>query len=322
MSVSLARSNASAGMQDFASEVGAEGPVRVIGGRTQWNRGRTTTPAGQTSDISIREVRAPTGAISVEPAELIVRVDAGTLWGDLDRTLESAGMLCPLDAPDETSTVGGVLSVGESGFRRLRYGHIRDLLLEARYVNSAGLIVKAGAPVVKNVTGFDLCRLLVGSIGTLGLIGEVVLRCRPRPQQQLWFESATANPFDVRDRLYQPSFIGWTGDKTCVCIEGSSVEISAERTSLGTTAVDWAECGPYTIPLGRRISLRPSDLRRAREEFAGQMWLAEIGVGVVHLGGTALPEAKPALSASVQQLNLDLKRAYDPSGRFNPGVQP
>ena len=150
----------------------------------------------------------------------------------------------------------------------------------------------------------------------------MVLRCRPRPQQQLWFDSATANPFDVRDRLYQPSFIGWTGDKTCVCIEGSSVEISAERTSLGTTAADWAECGPYTIPLGRRISLRPSDLRRAREEFAGQMWLAEIGVGVVHLGGTGLPEAKPALSASVQQLNLDLKRAYDPSGRFNPGVQP
>ena len=322
MSVSLARSNASAGMKDFASEVGAQGPVRVIGGRTQWNRGRKAASAGDLSENSVREITAPTGVLSVEPAELIVRVSAGTLWGDLDRALESAGMLCPLDAPTERSTVGGVLSVGESGFRRLRYGHIRDLLLEAHYVNSAGLIVKAGAPVVKNVTGFDLCRLLVGSIGTLGLIGEVVLRCRPRPQQQVWFESATANPFDVRDRLYQPSFIGWTGDKTCVCIEGSPVEISAERTSLRTTSADWAECGPYAIPGGRRISVRPSDLRRAPEEFVGQTWLAEIGVGVIHLGGTDSVVARPALSASVQQLNEDLKRAYDPSGRFNPGVQP
>ncbi len=322
MSASIARVETSVELLAFAEEVGPDGAVCVVGGRTHWDRGRLARPADSTSAVDVREVRAPSGIISLEPAELIVRANAGTTWSELDAALYDAGMLCPVDAPNGSSTLGGVFSVGESGFRRLRYGHIRDLLLEAHYVNAKGQVVKAGAPVVKNVTGFDLCRLLVGSIGTLGLIGEVVLRCRPRPKQQVWFESANADPFLVRDRVYQPSFIGWTGEKTYVCLEGSAVEIGAERASMTSVATDWSECGPVGIPSGRRASLRPGELRRAPEQFAGARWLAEIGVGVVH---TEAPDVvKPAipLEAPVQQLNTDLKRAYDPSCRLNPGVQP
>jgi NAD dependent epimerase/dehydratase family enzyme len=83
--------------------------------------------------------------------------------------------MVPLDPVDpERATVGGVLAVGESGIRRLRYGPVRDTVLEVRFVNAAGKVVKAGGPVVKNVTGYDLCRLLVGSVGTLGFLAEVV----------------------------------------------------------------------------------------------------------------------------------------------------
>src|SRR5207237_3236629 len=88
---------------------------------------------------------------------------------------------CVALPPHEGATVGGVLAVGRSGLRRLRFGPVRDTLLEARYVSAEGRLVKAGGPTVKNVSGFDLCRLLVGSLGTLGLLGAVVLRCRPRP---------------------------------------------------------------------------------------------------------------------------------------------
>jgi FAD/FMN-containing dehydrogenase len=323
MSASIARAEASVALLTFADEVGSDGPVRVVGGRTQWERGRIAATASSADHVAgVREVKAPSGIISVEPAELIVRANAGTSWAELDTALAEAGMLCPVDAPSSSSTLGGVFSVGESGLRRLRYGHIRDLLLEAHYVNAKGQVVKAGAPVVKNVTGFDLCRLLVGSIGTLGLIGEVVLRCRPRPKQNVWFESAKADPFLVRDRVYQPSFIGWNGQKTYVCLEGSAVEIGAERASMASVASDWSECEPAGIPTGSRVSLRPSDLRRAPEQFAGQCWLAEIGVGVVHTDAHDLSHPTPVLDASVLQLNTDLKRAYDPSCRLNPGVQP
>ena len=317
MSVSFARSDASPALRAFAADVGAEGPVRVVGAKSQWHRGRVAL-------TDAREVRAPSGIVSLEPAELIVRVGAGTPWDELDQALSAEGMLCPIDGPSPLSTVGGLFSVGDSGFRRLRYGHVRDLLLEARYVTATGDLVKAGAPVVKNVTGFDLCRLLVGAIGTLGLIGEVVLRCRPRPQVQQWLVSRTVDPFAVRDCLYQPSFIGWNGQQTYVCLEGSAVEVRSDTQTLARLSSDWAETAMPPFPRGRRLSRRPRDLRHAPEEFSGGAWLAEIGVGVVHLDASFPPSAfeQPGPDPAVRSLNADLKRAYDPTGRLNPGVTP
>src|SRR5206468_8580471 len=130
----------------------------------------------------VREVRAPAGVASFEPAEMTVRCGAGTTVAELDAALAEHGQCVAL--PDwDGGTVGGVLAVGRSGVRRLGYGPVRDALLEARFVSAEGRLVKAGGPTVKNVSGFDLCRLLVGSLGTLGLIGEVVLRTRPLPER-------------------------------------------------------------------------------------------------------------------------------------------
>jgi FAD/FMN-containing dehydrogenase len=158
---SLHRAPTSSAMTAFAAEVGASGPVRVVGGRTHWAVGRR-------SEEQAREVRAPDGVVEVQPDELIVRCGAATPVCDLDAALASARLQCPLDPADPVhTTVGGVLSVGHSGLRRLRHGHVRDLLLEANYVAADGRLRRAGAPLVKNVTGFDLCRLLVGSLGTL-----------------------------------------------------------------------------------------------------------------------------------------------------------
>jgi FAD/FMN-containing dehydrogenase len=317
MSLTFARSDASPAMLAFARAVGTTDPVRVVGGRTQWGVGRSSEPQA-------REVAAPSGIISLEPAELIVRCGAGTPWGELDTALQAEGMLCPIDGPSESSTLGGIFSVGHSGFRRLRYGHLRDLLLEARYVNAAGELVKAGAPVVKNVTGYDLCRLLVGSVGTLGLLGEVVLRCRPRPQVQQWLRSATVDPFLVRERLYQPSFIGWNGRETYVCMEGSPVEIRSDTKTLNDLTADWVETQKPFIPSAGRVSKRPRELRSASRDFAEGSWLAEIGVGVVHLQSPPGPGSqRPAgPDNATAALNRKTKRAYDPTGRLNPGVMP
>ena len=181
--VSFAARKASDACVGFAEQVGGinDGPVTVVGGATHSvvvrpSKSLSTPP-------SARSVTAPVGMVSVEPEELIVRCGAGTSWAELDEVLAAAGLVCPLDPIDSRSTVGGVLSMGFSGIRRSRYGHIRDLLLEARYVSAQGILVKAGAPVVKNVTGYDLCRGLAGSWGTLSAFTEVTLRAVPKPEE-------------------------------------------------------------------------------------------------------------------------------------------
>ncbi len=327
----LASRESSAAVHEFAESVGRNGHVRVVGGRTEWSVGRRSPGADTRTDDTradcqraediVREVRAPDGVVDVQPAELIVRVGAGTPIGDLDAALTESGLQCPLDPANLAATVGGVLSVGASGVRRLRHGHIRDFALEILYVSADGVLRRAGAPVVKNVTGFDLPRLLVGSIGTLGLMAEVVLRCGPLPPRRQWLVADAVDPWTVRRSLFRPSSILWDGMSTYVHLEGTAAEVAAERQSL--PAAQWSSCEAPLLPSGR-ASLEPAALQRLRSEDPATVfgvapergWLAEVGVGVVH-GITGLPLA---LAPPVLALNRGLKDAFDPAGRLNPGV--
>ncbi|HEX7168187.1 MAG TPA: FAD-binding protein [Acidimicrobiales bacterium] len=282
-------------------------PVVCVGGRTQWDVGGAPV-AGAV------EVRAPAGVLDYEPAEMVVRVGAGTTVAELDGVLGAHGQMVPLDAPDpDRATVGGVLAVGRSGLRRLRYGPVRDTLLEARLAMADGTVVKAGGPVVKNVTGYDLCRLFVGSLGTIGFLAEAVLRCQPRPRVARWIRSDGADPFDARRRLFRPSSILWDGAATWVLLEGSEAEVAAERDQLDRAWVDVD--GPPPVPRGSRSSMRPSELRSLSGDF-----VAEVGVGTVHrAAGDALGPGVPPSTVAIFER---VKAAFDPTGRMNPGRQP
>lgn len=262
----------------------------AVGGCTQF-----TPPDG------VRQVRADAGIVSYEPAEMTVRVRAGTVVAELDAALAEHGQMAPLDprVPAQ-ATVGGVLAAGESGLRRLRYGPVRDLLLEARFVLADGRPVKAGGPVVKNVTGFDLCRLLVGSRGTLGVLTEVVLRVQPRPAVSRWLMGA-GDPFAVRRRLFRPSSILWDGDLTWVLLEGHPADVAAEAGALGGGFVDTP--GPPPLP-PHRWSLRPSAVRVAEAPF-----VAEIGVGTVH-------RDVPQPTRALDPLHERVRSLFDPERRF------
>ncbi len=307
----------SATLEDFAADVGAAGAVCVAGGRTQWDVGGTPAPGG-------REVNAPTGVVHHEPAEMVVRVNAGTTLSELQEEVGRAGQWAPLEAVDpERATVGGLLAVGRAGYRRLRYGPVRDVLLEARFVTADGTLAKAGAPLVKNVTGFDVCRLLVGSLGTLGLFGEVVLRCLPVTPVQRWWARRLADPFAAWAGLYRPSAVLWDGETSWVGLEGEAAEVAHQATSVLT---GWDEVGGPPAPPGPwRRSVRPSSLHLLADNPPPGGWLAEVGVGVVHGddcaqdGLAAVLGPPPAISPEVRRLHAAIKRRFDPGGRLNPG---
>ena len=108
-------------------------------------------------------------------------------------------------------------------------------MLQVRYVSAAGDVVKAGGPTVKNVSGFDLCRLLVGSRGTLGFLGDVILRTWPRARCSQWFVGAV-DPVEVIARLYRPTSVLWDGTSTWVLLEGDERDVAAQVAGLDLDA--------------------------------------------------------------------------------------
>jgi glycolate oxidase FAD binding subunit len=291
----------------WAEEVGPREPVVPVGARTQWDVGGSPSP-------DAREVTAPSGILEYEPAEMIVRCRAGTTVAEVDAALAHHRQMVPLDPARPEATVGGVLAVGYSGMRRLRYGPVRDTLLQARFVNAAGRVVTAGGAVVKNVSGFDLCRLMVGSLGTLGLLAEVVLRAQPRPPSASWWRGGAPDPLALRNRLFRPSTILWDGTDAWVLLEGGHADVEAERRQLGAGFVEVD--GPPPLPDGGRLSLRPAAIA-AIAELGGQgSFVAEIGVGTVHVDR---PVPRARVHPSAARLHGGIKAAFDPTGRLNPG---
>jgi glycolate oxidase FAD binding subunit len=120
-----------------------------------------------------------------EPGDLTVTAEAGLTLGRLQETLRARGQWLSLDAPDaERATVGGLIAANAAGPRRHLYGTVRDLLIGVTVVTADGGIVRGGGKVVKNVAGYDLPKLFIGSWGTLGILVEATFKLRPVPDDE------------------------------------------------------------------------------------------------------------------------------------------
>src|SRR6202008_1702677 len=164
-------------------------------------------------------------------SELVLTAGAGTPLGEIERALEEAHQMLAFEPPDWRDllgsgeqdgagpTLGGVLACNLSGPRRVKAGAARDHFLGFRGVSGRGEIFKAGGKVIKNVTGYDLCKLLAGSYGTLAALEEVTVKVLPRPEAlstvMLWGLDALAavrivsraltSPHEVSGAAYLPA---------------------------------------------------------------------------------------------------------------------
>jgi glycolate oxidase FAD binding subunit len=120
--------------------------------------------------------------IEHDPANLTVTVQSGIALNALQNAIAAQRQFVPFDPPlPERSTIGGIVAANLNGPRRSSYGSVRDLVIGMKVVLASGEMIKAGGKVVKNVAGYDMCKLFAGSLGTLGIIAEVTLRVAPLP---------------------------------------------------------------------------------------------------------------------------------------------
>ncbi len=149
-------------------------PLAIRGGGTKDFYGETS----QGEPLVTREL---TGVTSYEPSELVVTARAGTPLAELEALLAAQGQCLPFEPPRfaHGGTVGGMVAAGLSGPARASVGAVRDYVLGATLVNGRGEVLRFGGTVMKNVAGYDVSRVLAGSLGTLGVIAEVSLKVLP-----------------------------------------------------------------------------------------------------------------------------------------------
>jgi glycolate oxidase FAD binding subunit len=154
--------------------------ILFVGGGTEISLG--APPTGAEVVLATEQLER---VVEHAPLDQIVTVEAGVRLARLQDLLARDGQMLALDAPWATqATLGGLVATNAFGPRRTRYGSIRDLIIGVSIVRADGTEARGGGKVVKNVAGFDLPKLMVGSLGTLGLIATVTFRLHPRPETE------------------------------------------------------------------------------------------------------------------------------------------
>ncbi len=209
--------------------------LEITGGGTRVAFGAPSRAAAQ---LSLRNL---SGVIEYEPAELVLTAWAGTTLAELNAVVAAKNQGFAFEPwGAENSTIGGIIAAGVAGAKRVSAGSVRDHLLGFEAVSGRGEVFKAGAKVVKNVTGYDLPKLVCGSWGRLAVLTQVTLKLLPRSPERLtllWrglddasgfalMRAAMRQPVDVAAAAFLP------GQATLIWLDGFGPSVAARRTRL------------------------------------------------------------------------------------------
>ncbi len=233
--------------------------LEIVGNRTKRGFGR---PVDASHTLTVAKI---SGVSLYEPEELVLSVRAGTLLSEVETLLEAHQQQLAFEPQHlGAQTIGGVIATGISGPRRIQAGAVRDHLLGFTAVNGRGEIFKSGGRVVKNVTGYDLSKLMAGSFGTLAVLSEVTLKVLPRAEARMTLVArgqsardgaallcrALGMPFDITGAAWVPLFGGES--VTALRLEGFMDSVADRaRTLTGATRRFCSGCRIRHV-LGRR----------------------------------------------------------------------
>ena len=341
--------------RDLAEAVaGAKGPLRIQGGGTR--------PIGAPVAGEVLSVSALSGIDLYEPGALTIVAKAGTPLSEIEAALDAENQRLPFEPMDHRSllgtsgepTIGGVVAGNVSGPRRIQAGACRDSLIGVRFVDGHGIAVKNGGRVMKNVTGYDLVKLMAGSFGTLGVLSEVSFKVLPAtaatgvvkvaglgvPEAIAAMSRALGSPFEVTGAAHLPKGPD-ENPLTMIRIEGfeSSVDYRAERlrellSPYGDVSIDtdpdrtqksWirirdAEAFAGTDGDVWRISVKPSDGAAVAAALPGTELVFDWGGGLIWAEVPAGTDVRPRLAeiaghATLVRASEDTRRVIAP---FHP----
>jgi glycolate oxidase FAD binding subunit len=220
--------------------------LRIRGGGTKdWY--------GQSLTGEILDTRAHSGIIAYDPAELVITAKAGTLLSEIEAKLDEHNQMLPFEPPHfgRAATLGGCIATGLAGPRRAAVGAARDFVLGAVVMNGRGEVLHFGGQVVKNVAGYDVSRLIAGSLGTLGLILELSIKVLPKPVAEATLKFAMHATDAVR-KLNEWSghplpltASAWRNETLALRLGGAEAAVKAAKTSLGGEVVDAVEADRF-----------------------------------------------------------------------------
>lgn len=202
----------------------------------------------------VLDTRGHAGVINYEPTELVVTARCGTLLADLEAELAGRQQFMPFEAPDfsGTATIGGAVAAGLSGPRRAAVGALRDFVLGVTVMDGAGRTLKFGGEVMKNVAGYDVSRLLAGSLGTLGVILDVSLKVLPVPlgDATLCLAARETEALELMNRwAAQPLPIVatcWHDGQLWIRLAGATAAVASAQKILGGEPIVGAEGTPQS----------------------------------------------------------------------------
>ncbi|GMR16687.1 MAG: glycolate oxidase subunit GlcE [Gammaproteobacteria bacterium] len=328
--------------------------LRIVGGNSKLFYGNDVA---KNNKLEIIETRIHQGIISYEPGELVITARAGTPLKEIEELLAKNNQMLPFEPPHfgEHATLGGAIATGLSGSRRPFTGSARDFVLGTKIITGKGDIMSFGGQVIKNVAGYDVSRLMVGALGTLGLLLEISIKVLPRPHTEVsqCIAMSEQQALKTMHQLNQSSLplsaLAYEDEKLYIRLSGASSAVTSAQTKVGGETLlhannFWQQVNEQThsffesdkplwrlsVPYVANVNLN----EKSFIDWAGALyWIhsdkdaEEIQQHAIEQCGAAtlfrttedLEERFTPLQAKIKQLHINLKMRFDPYGILNFG---